>query len=1287
MPITNKTRSKSPESHTTETTHEETATVAPPTAEIAGLEIIASKKKETKASTTEKSADIKREVLETEVVGADRETAEKIASLELSKTTSEQLDKWRRFEIVNHTLLAKLFDNGFTREELEELQNFRKIELPANLELNGPEKIALNKLKEIAAQTNSPLFLDFKKKWPKIIDDIHKTYTHSAQTRDALFGTASDKKEAQKNNNLISFIKKHPIATATVMIAGAYGIYRVFFADNTKEDSHKETGTKSSWYEKIKSKPGSILLGLLVLGGLIGPHRIGMWLDKGFDFTKEKIERFIQLLSEGKYKEAIISLFEGNDEKMENYSKIAKIISQETNTVVTDTGIKAIANARYSVFISVLGKTKSFASTWVEEIPGLGSTLASFILDTKEQAAQENAIRQYLAKHKDKINKLGIDNNATVYEVLAKLNELTTNTVTESNEKQSQGPITEIVEAGTGKVDEVVAICDQTLEQLKKEFKDCPHFQALLAKYEQDKWKILSIQFADDLITAIRADGKGLAIVGGAIIVWNGYKYITLTSVETIAKSVYEILKAPFNHDTDWTKSIIEYTKGSSVFIVAGAGMGGIVAAWQKQNVLHGILSGAGKGFAYPVTVVKTHLRAGQWIYRTARGMEFAIRKRHAAPEVRPKIMEAEARYYAEIFDKYDTLERLGDQAGFYDPRKWYAKLSQKRIQELKLKYLQKFASVFGKKEFPGGKQLPTKSANDITNAENKLRDWLQEQRSLEQNQNALKEPTTAIATDNNKPVHVKTEGQGLDTRHTYKYHGTEIVLTEKEIAEKAREIAQKETATGNVPKTPEQIQVWNNNNWQKAIDSLAEDKILTPVEIAGKPDTYSFAGQEVTITDAELKPKLATGLTKDEALKAACMEKILAHATVEEVRIVNGEHEYKINGQWIKTELPNKPAKIAEVKEAFIKYAKEKGTSLNFDKFAAEAKTLKFLPILEKIIGLSAAIGMIYYLETATDKRKAVAETAAGFGTFWAGMQLTDWQIASKIIQTPKTPLQMAARTVIDIMGGIAAAYGLTEPVSNIVTSVFAMVPGSYGISKEVSEIFEKMALRSTMRIVFASAENGALKKVIMKMGLESISLAFEKKIGGILLEKIGQLAAKKGFKQILKALGWKGATTAALLADDATLIGVIDDIIAVGMIIWMGFDIYEIIKLIANAAEIKQEMDKRSAAKITSFEIKDSASRKAFAAKLSPLGLSVEQTQELGEKAVFDILQSLPQTEIAIRRENMNGMEIWSLKNGTATGIAILDEMGRVKCQISGEDTETIEKALANMTVKETS
>jgi hypothetical protein len=1279
MPVKDRSGKTNPEKPVFDVEHEASEKGKPAPKETTGLEDIEGRKKTAKESTTEKTSGIKREVLESEVVGADKDTAEMIASFETGKTTAEQPEKWKRMRSVCHTLFTKLFDNGFKKEVLSVLESFRSIEVPANIELNGPEKIAIRKLKEIASQTVSPLFIDLKSKWSALVDYSHDVYENADKTKNALLGQKKGKESKEKETDLFGFIKKHPLASAAVIAAGVglgIGIYKFIFAD---EGTSSQSGDKkSSWLDKIKSKPTAILLGLLTVGVLMGPKRIGEWLDKGYAFTKDKVERFIQLLSEGRYKDAFVSLFEGNDDNMENYRKLADIISKETGTQVTDSAIKGIANAKYSIFMSVVGRSKTFASTWVKEIPGLGSTLASFVLDSKEQAAQEDAIRKYFEKNKDRIDKLGLGENATVFQILAKLNDIN---ILVPTSKKTEQPLDKAVDAVDTGLGEVVTFSEDTIKDLSEEFKEKKEFQKLLKKYEND-WSQIILHpwiFSNELYKACKADGIPILLGGGRIILVNGYKFVTLTSAKALFNAAVSLIKAPFSDDVDASDAIWQYTFNSMPFILVGA-TAGLITYLRGAGPASKIFTGAARGAFFPVEVARIHYRMGTRLIRETQGASYTVRRWFGPEESKLMILEDEARFYAKLANKYNELYIAVQPGEKTSLKRIVGKLDRTRIEALRKEYLGRFGRVYNQLHPENRLYIDEKDAASIKEIEKKMLDFLNKQRE----EGKIKAAPVATPSSSNEPILQKQEGQGLETKHTYKYHNQEMAFTERQIAKKAREIAQEERAAGNIPKAGEET-AWNDANWKNAIKFLAEDKILTPIIVEGKPNTYRFAGQEVVITPEELKPKIAAGLKESEALKATCMEKSVAHVTVEDVRIVDGAHEYKIGGKWIKTEVPTEASKLAEVKEAFVKQAKEKGTALDFEKFAMEAKTLKYLPVLEKTMGLAAAVGVIYHLETAPDKRKAVAETAAGFGTFFAGMKLTDWQVAGRIIKTPNTPLKLAARTVIDIMGGLAAAFKLTEPIASIVTNYFEKIPASYGVGKEVADIFEKMAYRSMMRVVFASAEKGILKKLVMKVGLESVGAMFEKKIGGVFLKKIGQLAAKQGFKQVLKALGWRGVTTAALLADDATVIGVLDDLIAIGFIVWMGSDIIEMVRLIANAVEVNGEMEKRSTAKIISFEIKDGASRIAFQEKLTPFGLTVDRAQELGEQAVFDILKTLPQTEVGIKREGIPGRELWTLNNGEAVGIAVQDEMGRVKCQISGQDAGVLDKALDSVRVKE--
>jgi len=247
-----------------------------------GLSAIKEKERESKEQTTEKTSGIRREMLETEVVGADKDTVEKIASIDTKLKISDQKDKWNRLDFVSCAFLPVLFDKGFKKEVLEVLESFRSIQLPADIELKGAKSAAFNKLREIASQTASPLFLDAREKWKAIVAKAHDAYKKAAEARDYLNKPAAKPGEPEtKAPWLIQKMKEHPIAAAVCIGAGAYGIYKIFFADNKTPEGAEQSG----FFDKIglggwKKKTLGLVLGALALGGLIGYDKIGEAMNR-----------------------------------------------------------------------------------------------------------------------------------------------------------------------------------------------------------------------------------------------------------------------------------------------------------------------------------------------------------------------------------------------------------------------------------------------------------------------------------------------------------------------------------------------------------------------------------------------------------------------------------------------------------------------------------------------------------------------------------------------------------------------------------------------------------------------------------------------------------------------------------------------------------------------------------------------------------------------------------------------------------------------------------------------
>jgi hypothetical protein len=332
MPVKDRSAKKNPELMDAEAEREAIKEGKKPPVDTSGLEEIESRKKEAKVKTTENASDIKREVLGSEVVGADKETVELIASIDTEKSSSEQLQAWSRLETVSYTLLGKLFDKGFKKELLQVLESFRSIDVPQDMTVNGPEKVVLKKLKEIASQTASPLFLDKKESWKEFVEKAYSVYKKSAKAREYLENPGEDEKAPW----LVKQIKKHPVAAAVCMGAGVYGIYHFFFSDDTESSSGGEK--KESLMDKIglggtKKKLIGTALALLVLGTLVGQDKITEYLGKLSNLSTENLEKAWELIKQGKIKEAAAALFAGEaiDKAKEKASEAYKWLDDKVH--------------------------------------------------------------------------------------------------------------------------------------------------------------------------------------------------------------------------------------------------------------------------------------------------------------------------------------------------------------------------------------------------------------------------------------------------------------------------------------------------------------------------------------------------------------------------------------------------------------------------------------------------------------------------------------------------------------------------------------------------------------------------------------------------------------------------------------------------------------------------------------------------------------------------------------------------------------------------------------------
>ena len=1241
-------------------------------------------------------ADISLESLESRTDrNYDAETPKLINEINFTESADAQEKKLRSLTQVSAMILSNIIARNPDIAKKIDLTKFENIPLLMeyfdSIRPEAAENAAMHKLQEMRDQMTADVSIAMKESWPEIVDFAQKSSRETKLLLEANFKKEHpEKSEDGYISKSVEFAKHHQILTAGIALAGAYGVYKLWnwmFPGKEEKKDEKAVAEGKEGEKKEPEKKGGFLKwivgGAIAIGGIFGLGRflgsdgVKKWIkDKlGWNVSDNRISQALTHLSHGEFKKAGEVLWKGADENSDFHEKMAAVISKEMGKEISAKTLFELKDEKFEDFISTASSFVDLAEektgVYVGDT-GIIGTLAKTFLGSQKEIQEKRTLRTFLVKHENDIRaKMTVNLYTKIEDVLQKLSEnpsaIAGSPATTETVAPKDVDVATAVETG---VDKVAGVSKQTLSDLKEEFKDKPAFQEFLKKYD-GKWyeAILSpFVFIGHFLTACKKDGIVTAIGGGSILIWNGYKFATFTSLELLANTAVELVKAPFSDEITASDAVIEYVEGAIPFMIIGAAyMGG--RGWlARTGALKGALHGVGHGAIFPLEVPRLHVAAGQHLYRTAKGKLYDIKVWKGRAETVPQIRADQARFFAKVSASYDELVTAADTPGRnLTVKKWWGKYTRTRAIQLREDYLRRFVRAYNELQealkvqgLPCETIILEKEIQDAS-AIKKMAKFLETHEEAKVGAIPSLTPTILDV----EPEFVKMEGSGATSKHTYKFNKETFILTESEISTKATEIERANPGRDAAV------------NWKEAVRTLVEEKYLTPTPIAGKPNTYKFQSREFTFTPEEIRTRVAMGVSETDAVRSLCYEKVLAHVTVEDVKMVKGKYHYKIGGKW--TEPLDNPVKVAEVRAKFLAELEKKGISLDFQRFAAESKALSYFPVLEKIIGTSAAVLLVYHLETATDKRKAIAETAAGFGSFWAGMKLTDWKIGSKI--KPATPGKLIARTVIDIMGGLAAAYSFTEPIGQIVEHFYARIPGSYGVSGELIDIFEKATTRSTVRMLAASAERGLLKKLAVKTGMKGISEIFEKKIAGTFMKKIGQIAAKQGFKQVLKALGWKGITTAALLADDATIIGVVDDIVAAGLLVWMSFDIYDIVKLVANAKTVQNEMVKRSGVAITSFRILDPKSRAVMQEKLTPFGLTVERAHELGEQQLFDILRTIPETAVEIKRAGIAGKEVWYLKKAEAIGITITDNSGKEIAKISDEDAVKLDQVLSSM------
>lgn len=358
-------------------------------------------------------------------------------------------------------------------------------------------------------------------------------------------------------------------------------------------------------------------------------------------------------------------------------------------------------------------------------------------------------------------------------------------------------------------------------------------------------------------------------------------------------------------------------------------------------------------------------------------------------------------------------------------------------------------------------------------------------------------------------------------------------------------------------------------------------------------------------------------------------------------------------------------------------KLGETKKAATTFDE-ALEAEKLRIDPKKTRLgkywsklstwVGPAAAAMTIYHLETAEDKKKAVAETALGYAGFIGGVTVTE-RTFGKLLKNP------IYHGIAVTLGGIAGSMGLTGGLEDTVNDYFLRFPGAYQASAEIAHIAELAsgAYIAKSALKLAASETGvkAAEKIGIKVGLKGLEEALMKKlVASTLNKRLTAIVSKEVFTKIAARIGIKLGARGAILVAGHAIPGVNLIALAVdaALLPFLAKDIYDIVSAVNNASKLNELMRQRREYAFKNVEILDppDAKRKFEEQKTALMA------QE--EEKIMAFFSQFPETKIKIIREGVQGSEIWTFRNGTVEGLAINDDKGEEIVAMESKDMEKL-------------
>jgi hypothetical protein len=451
----------------------------------------------------------------------------------------------------------------------------------------------------------------------------------------------------------------------------------------------------------------------------------------------------------------------------------------------------------------------------------------------------------------------------------------------------------------------------------------------------------------------------------------------------------------------------------------------------------------------------------------------------------------------------------------------------------------------------------------------------------------------------------------------------------------------------------------------------------------AGGPMEVSYQGSKITIP-AEEAVKFSGNTAEIHNLARQFAEKKWRMSAVPEldIKVVelapDGRPIFEVEGERI---LESTDRSVAA--ERYLDALRDEGKKITPELEARIRAASSYAPELELALGTVGVALMIWHIETAPDRQEAILESMGHLGAGLIG-----------VIAYKKSPIgmKMTRRPYLDLFlacaAGIYAGYYGGEMGEDFITEIMGRIPGNE--NGEVTEIVGTymevhMATNWVARPLGRKISTRVAPRLLKTAGMQTFERVVIKSVQKRIVPYATRMAGTKIGQYLLPRLGWKGAVAVGLLADDATVIGVIDDILLIPLAILTAYDIVVISKMWKNAKIIEEEMKIRENKPIERIEFPEVEDKRMFVRKLTEAGIPLDQiykegTEEINPEALNvdeEIIKGILDNATVIFHRPGGEYEKYELQNGEAIGLWIHDAGGNEIASMTLDDIDEMEEA----------